>query len=115
MVIIMTNKSQQLNFYLVANVLLQIRRSHKVLSPNVCITCLRDEETHSHLFLHCPVAREMLSRLLALSGACWLAPKQVDDFLMIGWLGFGNSKDKKVFMEVCSFLYDLMYLARARC
>lgn len=64
------------------NDLLQIRWPHKALSPNVCVLCFKDAETHIHLFLHCPVAREMWSRLLAYSGEHWVVPQQVDNFLI---------------------------------
>lgn len=95
------------------NDLLQIIRPHKALSPNVCALCFKDEETYSHLFLHCSVARKMWLRLMAFSGECWVAPKGMDELLRISWVGFGWKKDK--FMEVCALFYSLMFVVRVEC
>lgn len=91
------------------NDLLQIRRPHMALSPNVCVFCFKEEETHSHLFLLCPMARKMRSRLLAFSGEQWVAPKRVEDLLNIGLFGFSKNKDNRSLWK-CALFSTLQYL-----
>ena len=38
------------------NDLLQLRRPHKALSPDICKLCMKQGESVDHLFLHCSVA-----------------------------------------------------------
>lgn len=45
------------------NNLLQIRKPHNALSPNICAIFLRMKKPIVSFFLHCPIAREMWLRL----------------------------------------------------
>ena len=42
---------------------LQRKRSYHCLSPNWCVMCRQDQETISHLFLHCGFARSLWSKV----------------------------------------------------
>ena len=36
--------------------MLQLRRSYKALSSDVCLLCMESGETVDHIFLHCPLS-----------------------------------------------------------
>lgn len=40
-----------------SNNMLQMRIPYKALSPNICVMCIRSEETHGHLILPGPGVR----------------------------------------------------------
>ena len=46
-----------------------------------CCMCQADGETIDHLFLHCPVAREMWAAVFNLYGMSWVMPRRVIDLL----------------------------------
>lgn len=90
------------------NELPQIRRPHEVLSPNVYVLCLKDDENHSHMFLRCPVARDMWSRLLAFNDEYWVLLLLVE-FLLIGLVDFVSIKTKEVYGNVYYSLFFCVY------
>lgn len=61
--------NQRLNI----NDLLQICRSHRALSPDVCVMCFRDFETHSHFFLHSTMSWKTWTDIISFS-LYWVAP-----------------------------------------
>ena len=46
------------------NVLLQWKRSYKVLNPELCVMCKRSGESKYHIFLHCLAALENFELLI---------------------------------------------------
>ncbi|RVW59655.1 putative ribonuclease H protein [Vitis vinifera] len=49
------------------NDLLQLRRPHKALSPDICKLCMEQGESADHLFLHCSVTLGLWHRLFQLA------------------------------------------------
>ena len=47
------------------NDLLQLRRPHKALSPDICKLCMRHGESTNHLFLHCSLTLGLWHRLFS--------------------------------------------------
>ena len=47
------------------NVLLQLRRSYKALSLNICKLCIKYGEPTYHLFLHCPLTMGLWHKLFS--------------------------------------------------
>lgn len=54
------------------------------LCPQIFVLCVLRMKKLGHLFLHCPVAKEMWHRIMDLSGESWIAPKGVDELIMTG-------------------------------
>ena len=74
------------------NDLLQLRRPHKALSPDICKLCMKQGESADHLFLHCSVALGLWHRLFQLAKMDWVPPRSISDMMSINYKGFGNSK-----------------------
>ena len=49
------------------NDLLQLRRPHKALSPDICKLCMKHGETVDNLFLHCSLTKGLWHRLFQLA------------------------------------------------
>ncbi len=65
-----------------------LRKQNIILVSWYCM-CKADGETIDHLFLHCPVAREMCAAIYNLFGASWVMRRQVIDLLACwqgGWV-----------------------------
>ncbi|RVW98432.1 Cation-chloride cotransporter 1 [Vitis vinifera] len=74
------------------NDLLQLRRPHKALSPDICKLCMGQGESADHLFLHCSVTLGLWHRLFQLAKMDWIPPKNISDMMFINYKGFGKSK-----------------------
>ncbi|RVX16129.1 hypothetical protein CK203_014542 [Vitis vinifera] len=74
------------------NDLLQLRRPHKALSPDICKLCMEQGESVDHLFLHCSVTLGLWHRLFQLAKMDWVPPKSISDMMFINYKGFGKSK-----------------------
>ena len=74
------------------NDLLQLRRPHKALSPDICKLCMKQGESADHLFLHCSVALGLWHRLFLLAKMDWVPPRSISNMMSINYKGFGNSK-----------------------
>ncbi|KAJ9689257.1 hypothetical protein PVL29_014768 [Vitis rotundifolia] len=74
------------------NDLLQLRRPHKVLCPDICKLCMKQGESADHLFLHCSVTLGLWHRLFQLAKLDWVPPRSISDMMLINYKGFGNSK-----------------------
>ncbi|WKA00162.1 hypothetical protein VitviT2T_018548 [Vitis vinifera] len=74
------------------NDLLQLRRPHKALSPDICKLCMRHGESADHLFLHCSLTLELWHRLFQLAKMDWVPPRSISDMLSITYSGFGLSR-----------------------
>lgn len=61
------------------------------ISPNWCVLCKRNEESTSHLFIHCIFARDIWAYFLDGVNRFWVMPKDVVD-LFYQWTvsGFGD-------------------------
>lgn len=70
------------------NDLLHAKRPHKALLASMSIMCHNGGETHGHLFLHCPVGRDMWQILFAIDGKMWLIRSTVEEFLFTSFVGF---------------------------
>ena len=73
------------------NNMLQLRRSYKALSPNVCILCMEHEESIDHLFLHCSLTLGLWLRLFRLTKSDWVPPRSICDKMIITYKGLGSS------------------------
>ncbi|RVW96954.1 DNA-directed RNA polymerase III subunit 2 [Vitis vinifera] len=74
------------------NDLLQLRRPHKALSPNICKLCMKHGETVDHLFLHCSLTKGLWHRLFQLAKMDWVSPRSISDMFFTNFNGFGSSK-----------------------
>ena len=74
------------------NDLLQLRRPHKALSPDICKLCMRHGESADHLFLHCSLTLGLWHRLFQLAKMDWVPPRSISDMLSITFSGFGLSR-----------------------
>ncbi|RVW51835.1 putative ribonuclease H protein [Vitis vinifera] len=74
------------------NDLLQLRRPHKALSPDICKLCMEQGESADHLFLHCSVTLGLWHRLFQLAKMDWVPPKSISDMMFINYKDFGKSK-----------------------
>ena len=74
------------------NDLLQLRRPHKAISPDICKLCMEQGESADHLFLHCSVTLGLWHRLFQLAKMDWVPPKSISDMMCINYKGFGKSK-----------------------
>ncbi|RVW19550.1 putative ribonuclease H protein [Vitis vinifera] len=74
------------------NDLLQLRRPHKAISPDICKLCMEQGESADHLFLHCSVTLGLWHRLFQLAKMDWVPPKSISDMMFINYKGFGKSK-----------------------
>ena len=74
------------------NDLLQLRRPHKALSPDIYKLCMKQGELADHLFLHCFVSSGLWHKLFQLAKMDWVPPRSISDMMSINYKGFGNSK-----------------------
>ncbi|RVW36770.1 Transposon TX1 uncharacterized 149 kDa protein [Vitis vinifera] len=74
------------------NDLLQLRRPHKAISPDICKLCMEQGESADHLFLHCSVTLGLWHRLFQLAKMDWVPLKSISDMMFINYKGFGKSK-----------------------
>lgn len=52
--------------------------------PNVCLLCYKEEETTSHILLHCPHSKEVWHAVLNEVGLAWVFPRSIGEFFG-GW------------------------------
>ena len=74
------------------NDLLQLKRSYKALSPDICKLCLQHGESVDHLFLHCSFTMGLWHKLFQLAKTDWVPLMSISDMLSINYNGFGLSK-----------------------
>ena len=74
------------------NDLLQLKRPHKALSPDICKLCMKHGETVDHLFLHCSLTMGLWHRLFQLAKTDWVPPRSISDMLSTNFNGFRSSK-----------------------
>ncbi|RVW91412.1 hypothetical protein CK203_038569 [Vitis vinifera] len=74
------------------NDLLQLKRPHKALSPDICKLCMKHGEKVDHLFLHCSLTMGLWHRLFQLAKTDWVPPRSISDMLSTNFNGFGSSK-----------------------
>lgn len=91
------------------NDLLQIQCSHHTLSPDVCVLCIKNGETHSHLFLHCTMAWKLWANLMNNFVLTWVAPSMVEMFMNSNIQGVGVRKEAKTLGNVLFFLVFGVY------
>ena len=84
------------------NDMLQLRRPYKALSPNICILCMKHEESTDHLFLHCSLTMGLWHRLVQLAKMDWVPPRSIFDMMSIKFNGFGSSKRGIVLWQAAS-------------
>ncbi|RVW16135.1 putative mitochondrial protein [Vitis vinifera] len=84
------------------NDMLQVRRPYKVLSPDICILCMKHGESADHLFLHCSLTIGLWHRLFQLAKMDWVPPRSIYDMMSIKFKGFGNSKRGIVLWQAVS-------------
>ena len=56
---------------------LQLRRSCKVLSPDVCLLCMENGEMIDHIFLYCPLSLGLWHRLFNLAHMDWFPLRSI--------------------------------------
>ncbi|KAM7473769.1 hypothetical protein LguiB_021012 [Lonicera macranthoides] len=61
--------------------LLQKRRPNYCLSPSWCVLCKQNEETLSHILLHCPYSYFIWAKAWAEFNLCWVLPKSGAELL----------------------------------
>lgn len=59
-----------------------------------CLLCGRDLETNSHLFLHCPITRQLRKSFLNIVGLRWTIPATTEELLK-SWNNNGGSLSLK--------------------
>ena len=72
------------------NDLLQLRRPHKALSPDICKLCMKQRESTDHL--HCSMSLGLWHKLFQLAKMDWVPPRSISDMMSINYKGFGKSK-----------------------
>ncbi|RVW24904.1 putative ribonuclease H protein [Vitis vinifera] len=70
-VLCLVSGTQEVN----TNDMLQVRRPYKALSPDICILCMKHEESADHLFLHCSLTIGLWHRLFQLVKMDWVPPR----------------------------------------
>ena len=86
------------------NDMIQLRRSYKALSLDVCLLCIESGKTVDHIFLHWPLSLGLWHRLFSLVHVDWVPPKSICDMMSISYRGLGNTSRGKV-------LWKLVFLA----
>jgi hypothetical protein len=61
-------------------------RKRKIVIVTWCCMCKDDGESIGHLFIHCPVVKELWDAVLSLFGVMWVMPRRVRN-LIEGWHG----------------------------
>ena len=69
----------------------------------MCIMWGLDSESRAHLFLHCPMARSLWIRLFGIFGESWVCPKDIHQFLLTKFRGFGSRKEAKILWQTSIF------------
>ncbi|RVW38668.1 hypothetical protein CK203_077505 [Vitis vinifera] len=75
------------------NDLLQLRRPHKALSPDICKLCMEQGESADHLFLHCSVSLGLWHKLFQLAKMDWVPPKSISDMMFINYKGLASPRE----------------------
>ena len=95
------------------NDLLQLRRPHKALSPDICKLCMRHVESADHFFLHCSLMMGLWHKLFQLAKTDWVPPRSISDMLSITFSGFGLSRRGIVLWQaVCIALIWVVWRER---
>ena len=79
---------------------LQMRRSYKALSHDVCFWCMEGGETVDHLFLHCLLTLGLWYRLFRLANSDCIPPRSICDMMTISYKGLGSSIKGKVLWQI---------------
>ena len=81
------------------NDMLQLRRSYKTLSPDVCLLCMESGDMVDHIFLHCPLNLELWHRLFSLVHMDRVPPRSICDIMLISYKGLGSTNRGKVLWQ----------------
>ena len=95
------------------NDLLQLRRSYKALSPDICKLCMKHSKSANHLFIHCSLTMGLWHRLFQLAKTDRVPPRSISDMMSINYKGFGLSKRWIVLWQAtCIALIWVVWRAR---
>ena len=95
------------------NDMLQLRRSYKTFSPNVCLLCMESGKIVDHIFLYCPLILGLWHRLFSLVHVDWVPPRSICNIMNVSYRGLGNTNTGKVLWKlVCLALMWIMWLER---
>lgn len=75
-------------------------------SPNVFVTCGVCREFVTQLFLNCS-ARLLYG--IPHSGECWVCPKSLEQFIVISFLGCGESKQVKFLWQCATHATSIVW------
>lgn len=78
--------------------------NRKCISPDVCVMCMRDSESHEHPFMYCLMARSSLVQVVWVGGETCIIPRRVEEFNMISHVGFGRSRDASLLWDCAVFI-----------
>ena len=86
------------------NDMLQLRRSYKDLSPNVCLLCVESSEVVDHIFFTLPIKFGAMAQTIQLGSYGLVPPRSICNMMSISYKGLGNMSRGKV-------LWKLAFLA----
>lgn len=66
----------------------------------MCVTCMQDSESHSHLFVHCMMASPLWYCLFNMLDECWICSSSVEDLILRRFRGLGSTNAKGFFENV---------------
>ena len=93
--------------------MLQLRRSYKTLSFDVCLLCMENDETVDHIFLHCLLSLGLWHRLFSLAYMDWVSPRSICETIVISYKGLGSTnRDKVLWQFVCLALIWVVWWKR---
>lgn len=78
-----------------------------------CFLCQQEAETNGHLFLHCPITRQLWQLFAALAQIVWVMPQSTLD-LKCSWNNIQGETCHRV-VEDCPSLHMVDYLERDEC
>ena len=81
------------------NDMLQLRRSYKTLSTDVCLLCMESGDMVNHIFSHCPLNLELWHRLFSLVHMDRVPPRSICDIMLISYKGLGSTNRGKVLWQ----------------
>ena len=73
------------------NDMLQLRKSYKVLSPDVCLLCMESDEMVDHIFLYCPLSLGLWYRLFNLAHMDWVLLRSICNMMIVSYKGLGST------------------------
>lgn len=80
--------------------MIQRRMPLSYWNPQWCVMCKKGGESVNHIFLHCPTANFLWSKLFNLAGVVGPLPFSCNSFFEHFWFSFGGKVKGKVLWEV---------------